>query len=795
MNIKPGDELSLSRLKNPPPEFGAVYTWIWSSPITKAGVDERLEELLRIGVRSLYILPIPKDFNPENNRTFLEPEYLSREFFDIVEYALRRCVELGMEPWIYDEGGWPSGGACYNTVRDCPDACLKLLRREEVTLMEDKRFYPSDDGFIALFKGKRRLPDDYIAAAPVTLTAYYIERRIDRGNRIDYTCPEATEAFINNTYAAYRERLGDLFGSVIPAIFTDEPGLVWDSLAHNEFELFEQEYGYDLRDYLYVVEKKGELAVTREEKQARIDHVRLLGKLSRQNFYDKLRNFCDESGIFFSGHLDIDNRPYGGISKGYFSLMDCLRGFHIPGVDAIWEQIRYPYGGRAPVNDETLGMGFFPRLASSAARQEGRNLAVTETFSINGDSITPDEMRFIGNYQAVRGINVFNFMTAPYGKTRCLALGGRPAFCSEKPGFTALRHINEYFARLSYLLRLGYAEGDTALYLPSRDMASSADNLDAANAAFKEAGTALERLGIPFDIIDEGGVLDATDTGEGLELGSAVYRHIVVPSEEFMPESVRRKIEKYRTDSTPLYSFKHGSLRAMTRRLSKGRLWFVFNEGIEGVSEVLDISEGKKIYGIDLTDGSLYPCDKAEVNLTCGEMAVFLISDREYEATPQNTEYTVAMKRGEAVGYKRFVIEYNGLTNEYGPGEPAVDDDFSGEISYEYDYVLPEEPKPTDRYLIRAEGFSVTLWLRLGDDTVDLGMTPMRRIISGEILKKSDKIIVTAANTAANEIIAKNDLIISHPKAEVGPYHSRILVFEERKPKLMLGEIFIDKLS
>jgi len=44
--------------------------------------------------------------------TDLAPEYLSPEYPELYAYAMRRAGELGMLCWLYDEGGWPSGGAC-----------------------------------------------------------------------------------------------------------------------------------------------------------------------------------------------------------------------------------------------------------------------------------------------------------------------------------------------------------------------------------------------------------------------------------------------------------------------------------------------------------------------------------------------------------------------------------------------------------------------------------------------------------------------------------------------------------
>ncbi|MBQ8880124.1 MAG: hypothetical protein IJY69_04740 [Clostridia bacterium] len=795
MNIKPGAAFSIEKMKKPPVECDVTYAWLWNEPITKEGIDERLKDFVTAGIKSLYILPMPKDFGSETLRTFMDPEYLTDEFWELIRYALSKCVELGIKPWIYDEGGWPSGGACANTLRQNSKAKLKFLRKEEVKLIADKRYYPTSDGFVALYKGKKRVPDDYITSIDCTLTAYYVEERVLRNCRVDYTNASVTDTFINNTYEAYKRNVGEMFGDTIPLFFTDEPGLMRDSIADNEFDLFIKEYGYDLRDYLYVIENNGSYAVTEKDKQARIDHLRMLGKLFRENTFNKLHDWCEKNGVYYSGHLDIDNRPYGGTVKGYFSLIDALRQFHIPGIDVIWEQIRYPYGDRAPVDDETLGMAFFPRLASSAARQEKRNLALTETFSIYGDALTPDEMRYIANFQAIRGINVFNFLTLPYGKKRCSALMMRPAFCPEKPGFFNLKHVNEYYARLSYLTRLGYAEGDTALYLPCYDFAASPDDLDDASYLFKKLGTSLEERNIAFDIIDEQGIRDAVQEKDGLRLGDALYRHIAVPQSRYMPEDVREKIAPYLTEGEPTYTFTNKKLRVMTRKLDTGRLWFIFNEGEAVTKEKMDI-DGKHIYSIDLSSGRIKRLSVPEVELLAGEIAVLLATDEVYECDSDELDYSIELGGFKAEFYERFTVDYTGIRKDTHVGEVAIDDGFSGTVHFSAEYELNSTPSEKDTYRIRLEDTSVSATVMLdGEYLCDVGMSPMLAYLPLGALKKSGKITVAVSNTAANEIIEKKSVYTSLPEAEVGAYIPRLTKFEIRRPMLKLGKVFLEKLK
>ena len=795
MNINAGAKFDQKLLKNPPLECEVTYSWNWNEPITKEGIDERLEGFLKAGIKSLYILPFPKDFRPDTLRTFMAPEYLSKEFFELVSYALHKCKKLGIKPWIYDEGGWPSGAAGLKTVREYPASIAKLLTKNEIQLKAGERYTPCEN-FIALFDGKTRLSDNFTADKDMTVTEYYAQPEKPTCFFLDFTDPKATDIFLNNTHEKYREAVGDLFGHTIPLIFTDEPGLRYNNIPKGCFELFKEKYGYDLKDYVYVIPNWGEMTETDDEIKARQDFIKMQGELFVENTFDKISKWCDDNGIYYSGHMMADNYPHA-YRCGYYSILDVMKRLHVPGIDVIWEQIRYPYGERVPYDaDETWKMPFFPRLAQSAARQMGRNLALTETYSIYGDGVSPDEMRYVSNYQAVRGINVFNFLNLSYGKTRCSALMMRPSFCPEKPGFLNLKHINEYYARLSYLTRLGYVEGDTALYHPINDYITTPAIMDEAIESYRALGVELEDKNIAFDIIDDYAIREAKIEDGGLKLGDAIYRHIAVPSNRYMPEDVREKIAPYLTEGTPTYTFKNEKVRVLTRKLDTGRLWFIFNEGEPTVREELDIANEHRVYRIDLNSGDMYEDNAPMLDLACGDIAVYYVTDEAYETARDAVDYSVSVDGLEAVSYKKFIVEYDGLANEYGEGMPDTDGVFSGEITLRGSYELKEKPKAADRYRIILNDFSVTASVKIGKFEATLGMSPMAVTVPGKYLKKSGTIEVTVANTAADEIVAKRDVIYMHPLAEVGDmYQQKMKEFEEKAAKLKIGTVTIEKLS
>ena len=791
---------NLSEFKNPKRKHSIVYSWLWGSVITREIIDKRLDELLAAGIKSFYIIPLPKDFRPEILRTFLEPEYLSEEFFELIKYTYDGAKARGLELWLYDEGGWPSGGANYSTVRECPEAAIKLIKTRERRLSLGENYIAPEDT-VATFYEKKRLTTPFIAFKEMTVEEHYLKRLTDSPNLIDLTCEEAIDTFIGNTYAKYKECLGEGFKKDIPVFFTDEPTVMTNSLPDGAFEEFERRYGYDFRDYLYVLKDYGSEAVTEEEVKARIDYGRMLGELLRDNGFKKLRDWCRENGTAFGGHLNNDNIAYGGMYCGCFSLVECLRRFDVPGIDVIWEQIRYPYGDRNAVNDETRDFPFFPRLASSAARQTGRVDTLSESLAIYGDGITPEEIKFILNYQLVRGINRFNLMSMPSTDKRCGALMCRPSFSPSKPGFFNLKHLHEYYERLCYLATLGKPEGDTALYHPAADYFADPKTVLSATKSFGKEGIELERKNIPFDIIDDYGILDAEITPEGLKLGDAVYKHIVVPECKYMPKEVKERIAPFVGKGEPICTPKCDKIRIMTRIVDNSRLYFFFNEGIETVTERFDIKGDKRLYEIDPRSGCLYERNAADPTLLCGEVAVYLVTDMVLDCASEEIDYSVEVKDFAATSYERFLVSYSGCELKKLSGAPEITDDFSGSVYYSSAYELPREPKADERYRILLFNTSVSASVYIDEEKIcDFGILPMWAEVTGDLLKKKGKITVKVSNTAANELVAKKQFINdTFPKGEVGAYTNiytdRQTLFEERKPRLSFGSVRIDKIK
>ena len=55
-------------------------------------------------------------------------------YFDMIGIMVDQAEQSGMNFWLYDEGGWPSGGACGQVYDADPEKfCIKTLIYDEET--------------------------------------------------------------------------------------------------------------------------------------------------------------------------------------------------------------------------------------------------------------------------------------------------------------------------------------------------------------------------------------------------------------------------------------------------------------------------------------------------------------------------------------------------------------------------------------------------------------------------------------------------------------------------------------
>ncbi|MBO5359271.1 MAG: hypothetical protein J6B25_00365 [Clostridia bacterium] len=743
--MKNKDKFDINSFISPDVFHAPVYVWVWNDVCTREIIDEQLAEMQNLGIRAFYILPEPKDFRPDSMPTNLTPDYLTDDFFELCNYAIKRGKALGMNCWIYDEGGWPSGSACGKVTEDHPEYSF------------ENSAYP------------------------------------------DLLNKKATECFIEITHEKYASAIGEDFKKYVTAVFTDEPKAFFHTCNKELADKYEKMYGESISQYLPLI--KGEKAPAEENVHILRRWYDLCSRTFCENFLLPCKKWANDHGVAFTGHMDKDHDPLGCMQGGgNFNLMRALRCFDIPGVDVIWRQL-YPENKAENINDMNGYNGFFPRYASSAAAQIGSRFALSEVFGVGGCAMTYDTMRYTVGYQTVRGINMFNPFNFPLGRKGQLLAQELPVFTENQPYCRFLGQFNRYVERLSYLSMIGERVCDTGLYYPVSDFQGGLE-ADAMAKAFDNLGRALEDMTVDFDIVDDDVIQASIGADEGcIRIGTAIYRNIIIPEGTFIPPHTQTVLDRFvkgggkvsnsLEDLKPVTNVEGKGLRAMHRKAENADLFFLFREcGDNGAYRVyLPSSNG---YLLDLRTGKMQRF-KAEngyldLSLAIGETAVIMLTDEAFDA---ENKKNLSCKTDISIGFffrKETELSFgeNGFENithseksvqvDLGDWANIIGEDYSGSGVYEAEFTLPSERHGKEGEIDLGEvRYAAEVYLNgyyLGAALT----SPYRLKVPANVLAENNRLKIVVTNTSANRYI-HTDYFDKWNINELSPYFEPELEF------------------
>ena len=195
--MKSNNKFDIEDFVSPDVSCAPVYVWVWNDICNCEIIDAQIAEMQNLGIRAFYILPEPENFRPDSMPTKLTPDYLSDEYFDLCAYAVQKGKELGMNCWIYDEGGWPSGSACGKVLKDHPEYAREVLELREVSFSAGDIYKKTTPDVLAAFLNDTEIIEDgYIFPEDTVVTEYVTEKKIcGDADYPDLMNKDATEYF------------------------------------------------------------------------------------------------------------------------------------------------------------------------------------------------------------------------------------------------------------------------------------------------------------------------------------------------------------------------------------------------------------------------------------------------------------------------------------------------------------------------------------------------------------------------------------------------------------------------
>jgi hypothetical protein len=313
----------------------------------QAWIRQRLAELRSAGIDQFLLYP----------RSGCELEYMSEEWLNTCDLFIQEAIRLGFHAlWLYDEFNWPSGQCGGKVQAASPDYALQLMKctpKEnnslQVEIITDPR-YPN------------------------------------------LLHPEAMELFISLTHEVYARRFGQYFGNFIKGIFTDEPspgyGANYPGDANGTrtipyYSGIEEEY-----ETLWGTPFRQDFAHPDFTGRCR----QLVGKRFRENYFDRIRQWCDAHDLLLTGHL-MEEHIMGNSRNHSATPLAAISGFSMPGCDEIFTRLKTN-------TFEWLTFG----TAQYGIRQRG-NGGLAELFALGPADMPLSRMSAMINMAALFGID------------------------------------------------------------------------------------------------------------------------------------------------------------------------------------------------------------------------------------------------------------------------------------------------------------------------------------------------------------------------------------------------------
>ena len=558
-----GVTLDRDNFRNPPLEMGIVPFWFWNGRLEHDELEWQLREYYDRGVRSLFI----------HGRMGLRVPYLSESWFERVQYVVQKAKEIGIDAWVYDEMDWPSGTAGKQVMKADPELQQRYLELVPLyftgpifTFLEahdDRYVNTGNSNPIAAYGVSQKEYETTIhelidlnknlawektvpweAPAGHWVLMYFLEKRDPY--YIDTLNPASTEKFIELTHEKYKAAVGEEFGKTVPGFFTDEPAMYYYHVglknhvipwSKHMFKIFRERRGYDLKPHLPALYRK----VGDNTAQIRYDFWRTLTEQYTETYYKRLRDWCEDNGVVFTGHLLFEEylrlaaRCEGNIFK-------YLEQMHMIGVDHL-----YPKVGTREDPSQHVAL----KLASSAAHHYGSTRLLCESMGGTYWDCTLERMKWINNWEYVLGVNLFNNHGYHYTIEGERKRDWPPSQFYHHTWWKYYDRFTTYNARISHLLSGGRHVAKLLMlypinsiwtnYMPQQHTRVS----DVIESDFQYLTDTLLRLHYDFDYVDEDVLADAVVEDGKLRIGEEAYDVFVMPPTTHVKESTYLKLRDF----------------------------------------------------------------------------------------------------------------------------------------------------------------------------------------------------------------------------------------------------------
>ncbi|GAC1427342.1 MAG: glycosyl hydrolase [Chitinophagaceae bacterium] len=346
---------------------------------------------------------------------------------------------------------------------------------------------------------------------------------------VDLMVPGVTEKFLDVTMRnGYEPVIGNEFGKTVKGIFSDEPNIEssgnksirWTPLL---FSAFRKKWRYPLEENLPSLFEE-----TGEWKKIRHNYYSTLLDLFIEYWSKPMNKYTTEKKLEWTGHYWEHEWP--GLMHGPDNM--AMYAWHQrPGIDMLFNQFN-EYS-----HDAQFGNIRSVKELASVANQLGKKRTLSETYGGGGWELTFKDMKRLGDWEFVLGINTLNQHLAYMSMEGARKYDYPQSFSYHNPWWPCYGVLNKHFARLSLALSTGRQKNDILVIEPTTTSWMYYRYTDSNRIIYKTGQdfqsfiTRLEKAQVEYDLGSEDIIRrNGKVSGNQFIIGQAAYKTVVIPA-------------------------------------------------------------------------------------------------------------------------------------------------------------------------------------------------------------------------------------------------------------------------
>lgn len=411
--------------RNPADIFSGTDFWMLNDALTKEGIEAQIAEMKDKGVYSFIA------------RTYirLKSDYPGKDFMSKMRMIVDAAKANGMKVFI-------QAGYMPEAVIGLPEkSALRYIIPVKSDEVDGRRIFCSRGGF------------DFVEHDSKTF--------------LDMFDSDAMDYYLLKSYEEMWADFSDEYGKTILSVWVDEPSYNGTYLPFTPKleEIWRERFGTEFSDEVWKLFLDSD-----DSAKVRYSYRVILRDLLEENYFKKVRAWCNAHNLLFSGHLMMEETCGSQITRAG-ACMPYYKYFDIPGIDVLAGAMNWvddPISPTDPANvtAENRTLCTTAMQCVSAARQAGQKHILAEMYGVTTENMTFRDMLCMFDAYAAMGIS----HRSVHGIFYSLKGRGKRAYPPHvsyyQPYWAKYKNITDYCARVSEFITEGRTEGEIAVLHP-----------------------------------------------------------------------------------------------------------------------------------------------------------------------------------------------------------------------------------------------------------------------------------------------------------------------------------------